>query len=124
MASTNWTTKASSIADHAFSVRIFFYTDVNDDPIIADDDTLIKRARIAVTFDMEPDGVVERPETVQRFYRAAAAALPQDGAADGRSPATPAPITTGVAGDLQALQDIVLRMKKQIRLDVNGDVEA
>ncbi|UCC74957.1 MAG: hypothetical protein JSV86_10525 [Gemmatimonadota bacterium] len=123
MATTTWTTQASTVPEGNFIIRLSFHADDQGNPVQPDDDTLIKMARISVTLPMTGDAIQTRTN-VTRHYRAAAASLPHDGAADGISMDTPAPITTGVPADLTALQTVFSRMKKQVRLDVNGDVEA
>lgn len=123
MATTTWTTLASTVAEGGFRINMFFHAEPDGTPYEEGDDTVLKTARIQVTLPMTGDSVV--PQTQRTIiYRAAAASQPHDGVADGSSASTPAPITTGTAGDLQALQDVFSRLKKQARLDINGDVEA
>jgi hypothetical protein len=65
------------------------------------DNTRVKQVRIMGQLTLLPDAVVTQPVVVHR----------------------PLPITTGIASDLTALAQLDGRMKLQIRLDVNGDVE-
>lgn len=111
------------MAEGGFIIRLFFFADDQGNPVLPEDNTLIKTARIGVIVPLTGDAIVGRTSK-EIYYRAAAASLPHDGAADGSSPSEPAPITTGTAGDLTALQQVFVRMKKQARLDINGDVEA
>ena len=132
MASTTWTTTASTITDEFDDMRIYFHVDENGDPINpADEDPdpavqLQNVARVSMRIKLSPDSVIENPVPVTRHYRLASAAVGGGvyGAEDGSDANNPAPITTGIASDLTALKQVVQRMKAQVRLDVNGDVEA
>jgi len=91
------------------------------------DNTRVKQVRIMGQLTLLPDAVVTQPVVVHRYYRAAGASeaydTPPPGVEQGSHPDYPLPITTGIASDLTALAQLDGRMKLQIRLDVNGDVE-
>lgn len=132
MAATNWSTSASTVADTFDDMRIYFHVDENGDPILpadvdADPATQLQNvARVSMRIKLTPDAVVGNAVPVTRHYRLAAAAVGDGSYGDesGSDGSNPAPITTGIASDLAALKQVVARIKKQVRLDVNGDAEA
>lgn len=127
MAVTNWSTKASNIAEPGSSVRLYFHTQYADDgvtvvPVHPEDDTLRKAARIEVVSRLYPDANAN-PQLRILHYRLAASSAGHDGAADGSGPSAPLPLDTGDAALLDAVQTVLQDLKKQWRSDANGDVE-
>lgn len=80
-----FTTPAPAAADK-FQVRVYLVR------ATADDDTVAKRIRFECTSEVAgDDGSIRK---VTKTMRASATALPHDGAADGSSAETPAPLST------------------------------
>ena len=133
MASTNWTTSASTDTDSYDETVIKYHVDPETgaplNPADVDADPVVQRrlvTRVSKRIKMTPaDGPFSDARPIRRWFRLASAAVAGDeyGDQSGKDIDNPAPITTGIASDLTALRQVDERLKLETRLLVNGDVE-
>jgi hypothetical protein len=112
----NLSTTASTSADDFKVIHSFVEES-------ADDNTLAKRLRIAITGTVNSDDPAVPSGRKTLTYRLQGTAQPNDGDADGSNQNNPLPFDTLTGAQRTSIGSDVRAMYKQWRKDVNDDVE-